>query len=76
LIEWPEGEREATKYWLATVDKNMSFRALVDLAKNCDGGSSAITWSSSNKSGSGTTRGAAGRASIITAHFASQFTGS
>ena len=33
LIEWPEGEREPTKYWLATVDKNMSFRALVDLAK-------------------------------------------
>src|SRR6476619_5846309 len=31
LIEWPEGEREPTKYWLATVDKNMSFRALVDL---------------------------------------------
>jgi SRSO17 transposase len=33
LIEWPEGETEPTKYWLATVDKNMSFRALVDLAK-------------------------------------------
>jgi SRSO17 transposase len=33
LIEWPESEREPTKYWLATVDKNMSFRALVDLAK-------------------------------------------
>jgi hypothetical protein len=33
LIEWPEGEREPTQYWLATVDKNTSFRALVDLAK-------------------------------------------
>lgn len=33
LIEWPEGEAEPTKYWLATVDKNMSFHALVDLAK-------------------------------------------
>jgi SRSO17 transposase len=33
LIEWPEGEAEPTKYWLATVDKNISFRALVDLAK-------------------------------------------
>ena len=33
LIEWPVGEPEPTKYWLATVDKNMSFRALVDLAK-------------------------------------------
>src|SRR5271166_1990671 len=33
LIEWPEGEAEPTKYWLATVDKNMSFHALIDLAK-------------------------------------------
>src|SRR5882762_4946328 len=33
LIEWPEGEPEPTKYWLATVDENISFRALVDLAK-------------------------------------------
>jgi SRSO17 transposase len=33
LIEWPEGETEPTKYWLATVDKNMSLRVLVDLAK-------------------------------------------
>src|SRR3984893_1558936 len=33
LIEWPEGEPQPTKYWLATVEKNISFRALVDLAK-------------------------------------------
>ena len=33
LIEWPEGEAKPTKYWLATVDKNMDFHALVDLAK-------------------------------------------
>ena len=33
LIEWPKGEPEPTKYWLATVNKNISFRALVDLAK-------------------------------------------
>ena len=33
LIEWPEDEAEPTKYWLATVDKNVAFRALVDLAK-------------------------------------------
>jgi SRSO17 transposase len=33
LIEWPVGEPQPTKYWLATVDKNMSFRAFVDLAK-------------------------------------------
>ena len=33
LIEWPEGEAEPTKYWLATVDQNISFRHLVDIAK-------------------------------------------
>jgi SRSO17 transposase len=33
LIEWPEGEAEPTKYWLSTVDKNISLRGLVDIAK-------------------------------------------
>ena len=33
LIEWPEGEAKPTKFWLATVDRKMSFRGLVDLAK-------------------------------------------
>src|SRR6516164_3069061 len=33
LIEWPEGETEPTKYWLSTLDKNISFRRLVDTAK-------------------------------------------
>src|ERR1700737_3002037 len=33
LIEWPKGEPEPTKYWLATVDESISFHALVDLAK-------------------------------------------
>jgi SRSO17 transposase len=33
LIEWPEGEAEPTKYWLSTLDKNISFRSLVDIAK-------------------------------------------
>jgi SRSO17 transposase len=33
LIEWPEGEAKPIKYWLATVDRKMSFRGLVDLAK-------------------------------------------
>ena len=33
LIEWPVGESEPTKYWLTTVDQNMSFRDLVDLVK-------------------------------------------
>jgi hypothetical protein len=30
---WPEGEAEPTKYWLSTLDKNLSFRELVDIAK-------------------------------------------
>ncbi len=33
LIEWPEGEPAPTKYWLSTLDKNISFRRLVDIAK-------------------------------------------
>jgi SRSO17 transposase len=33
LIEWPAGEAEPTKYWLATVDQTMSFRGLVDIVK-------------------------------------------
>jgi SRSO17 transposase len=33
LIEWPEGEAEPTKYWLSTLDKSISFRRLVDIAK-------------------------------------------
>jgi SRSO17 transposase len=33
LIEWPEGEKEPTKYWLASLPKNITFRDLVDAAK-------------------------------------------
>src|SRR5260370_12094580 len=33
LIEWPKGEGKPTKYWLTTVDPNMSLRRLVDLGK-------------------------------------------
>ena len=33
LIEWPEGEPGPTKYWLSTLDKNISFRRVVDIAK-------------------------------------------
>jgi SRSO17 transposase len=33
LIEWPDGEAEPTKYWLSTLDKKISFRRLVDIAK-------------------------------------------
>ncbi len=33
LIEWPKDEAAPTKFWLATVDRNMSFRGLIDIAK-------------------------------------------
>ena len=33
LVEWPEDEAAPTKFWLANVERNMSFRGLVDLAK-------------------------------------------
>jgi SRSO17 transposase len=33
LIEWPEGEAEPTKYWLATLPEDIDFTRLVDLAK-------------------------------------------
>ena len=75
LIEWPKGEAAPTKYWLANLAKKMTFRELVDTAK-MPGASSAITRNSSRRSGSTTTRGAAGRASTITARCASQPTDS
>jgi SRSO17 transposase len=33
LIGWPKGEDEPTKYWLSTLPKDITFRALVDLTK-------------------------------------------
>ena len=33
LIEWPEGEKEPTKYWLSTLPDDISFRSLVDITK-------------------------------------------
>jgi SRSO17 transposase len=33
LIEWPEDEKEPTKYWLSTLPKSIGFARLVDLAK-------------------------------------------
>jgi SRSO17 transposase len=33
LIEWPEGEKEPTKYWLSTLPETVSFQQLVDLTK-------------------------------------------
>jgi SRSO17 transposase len=33
LIEWPEGEKEPSKYWLSTLPQAITFRSLVDLTK-------------------------------------------
>ena len=33
LIEWPEGEKEPTKYWLSTLPEDVSFPRLVYFAK-------------------------------------------
>jgi SRSO17 transposase len=33
LIEWPQGEAEPTKYWLATLPEDISFAGLVDFTK-------------------------------------------
>jgi SRSO17 transposase len=33
LIEWPEGEKEPTNYWLSTLSKNITFSRMVYLAK-------------------------------------------
>ena len=33
MIEWPEAEREPTKYWLSTLPEDIGFARLVELAK-------------------------------------------
>ena len=33
LMEWPEGEKEPTKYWLSTLPEDIGFGRLVELAK-------------------------------------------
>ena len=33
LIEWPEGEKEPTKYWLSTMPEDTPVDILVDTAK-------------------------------------------
>jgi SRSO17 transposase len=33
LMQWPEGEKEPTKYWLSTLAPDITFRELVDAAK-------------------------------------------
>ena len=33
LIEWPKGDDAPSKYWLATLPQDISFRSLVDMTK-------------------------------------------
>jgi len=33
LIEWPQGEKEPTKYWLSTLPEDTAFESMVELAK-------------------------------------------
>ena len=69
------GRNAVIEYWLSTIDKNISFHALVDLAK--------MRWrverdyqEVSRKSGSAITRDVAGPISTITPHYASRSTDS
>ena len=65
LIEWPEGEKEPTKYWFSTLPKKITFQSLVDLTK--------LRWrierdyqDSSRRSGLDISRGEDGAASTTT----------
>src|SRR6187431_1007135 len=62
LIEWPEGKKEPSKYWLSTLPAPPS----------CAGGSNGTTRSSSRNWASTTLRGGVGAASIITPPCASR----
>ena len=71
VIEWPEGEKEPTKYWLSTLPSNISFHRLVDYAK--------LRWlierdyeSSSRRWGSVTSKDEGGEASTIMRRSASR----
>ena len=33
LVEWPEGEKQPTRYWLSTMPEDVSFPELVDMTK-------------------------------------------
>lgn len=71
LIEWPEGEAEPAKYWLATLPETVSFDRLVELVK--------LRWGIERdyqelkqEVGLGHYEGAAGVASITSQLWASQ----
>jgi SRSO17 transposase len=74
LIEWPEGEKEPTKYWLSTLPTSPS--NVWSISPSCAGASSATTRSSSRNSGLATSKAEAGAASTTTPRCASQPTAS
>ena len=65
LIEWPEGEKEPTKYWLSTLPEDTP-STFSSTRPNCAGASSATTRNSKANSASPISKGEAGAASIIT----------
>ena len=75
LIEWPEEEKEPTKYWLSTLPK-ASPSIVWSISQSCAGASNAIIRNSSRRSGSGISRDVAGADSITTPPCASQPTAS
>ena len=71
LIEWPEGEKRPTKYWLSTLPEDTVLSDLL-IWRNCAGALSGIIRNSSRRSAWGTMRDAAGAAFIITPRCASR----
>ena len=74
LIEWLEGEKEPTKYWLPC-RKTSNLRCLWILP-NCAGASNATIRNSSRRSGSAISKAADGAASTTTPRCASRLTAS
>jgi hypothetical protein len=75
VIEWPESEKEPTKYWLSTLPP--TFPSISSSTpSNCGGASNAIIKSSNKRSASAITKAADGAASTTTPRCASPLTGS
>jgi DDE superfamily endonuclease len=74
LIEWPEGEKEPTKYWLSTLPLRASLSGVWSTSPSCAGASSATTRSSSRRWGSAISKAADGEASITMPHYVLRLT--
>jgi SRSO17 transposase len=79
LIEWPEGEKEPTKFWLSTLAEATPLSRMVDITMmrhaegvlRHDGASSAITTNSNKKSALDISKDVAGEGFITTPRCAS-----